>query len=316
MRRSAAFLAAVAVWAFAAAQEPQATRPPLSDLPPGPAGAKINYGYELLANTARWIGPKGKAGSYARTRMSCANCHMDVGRLPFGNSWLDTHGLYPQYRGREGKVQTLAERVNACLTHPMQGKPLPEDGREMQAILLYYRWLAKGRPSLDNDPDTRLPPLAYLDRAADPAAGKKVYELRCAVCHGTDGQGRLAVDKDSFIYPPLWGRESYMQGSSMSRLSVLARFIKGNMPFQTATPDKPILSDAEAWDAAAFISSQPRPGWAGPQPFPDAAEKPFDYPIGPYSDKFPVEQHLRGPFGPILEYWKPRQAFLSNETGI
>jgi thiosulfate dehydrogenase len=310
-----AVLVVLAAVASASAQEPASPAPAPADLPAGRTGAVVRYGYELLANTADWIGPKGRSGAYARSRMSCGNCHIDVGRRPFGNSFLDTHGLYPQYRAREGKVQTLAARVNACLEHPLRGKPLPEEGREMQAILLYIKWVGRGRPALENDPDDRLMPLALLSRAADPAAGKMVFEKRCVVCHGPDGRGRLKAGGASYLYPPLWGPESYMRGSSMSRLSLLARFIKGNMPLGT-TAQTAVLTDEEAWDVAAFVNAQDRPGWAGPAPFPDAAEKPFDYPIGPYADGFPARQHERGPFAPIVEYWKVRQDARSNSMGI
>jgi thiosulfate dehydrogenase len=273
---------------------------------PGKTGAAIRYGYELLSETPVYFGPKGKVKALSKSRMACRNCHIDVGRNPAGNSWLDSHGAYPQYRAREGTIQTLADRVNACMQYPMQGKPIQPESEEMRSILLYMKWIGKGRPSLDKDMDQRLVPLSFLNRSANPSRGKEVYQNYCVSCHGQNGEGKLRDDKLAFQYPPLWGSESYIVGSSMSRLSLLARFIKGTMPLNT-TPDRPVLSDEEAWDVAAFVNTQKRPPWRGKSPFQSTAEKPFDYPTGPFADHFELEQHLLGPFQEILDFWKAKQ---------
>jgi thiosulfate dehydrogenase len=84
----------------------------------------------------------------------------------------------------------------------------------------------------------------------------------------------------------------------MSRLTVLARFVKGNMPFQATTK----LSDEDAWIVSAYLLSQKRPPYEGKSAFPTAESRPFDYPIGPWGDPFPEAQHKFGPFKPILDY--------------
>lgn len=282
---------------------PAIQTPILENIPKGKEGEEIRYGFELLSNTAKYLGPKGSVNPTVKTRMSCRNCHMDVGRKLFGNSWIDTHANYPQYRSREGLVLTLAERTNNCFVHPMNGKPLALDSREMRAILLYYKWLGVGRPILAKDKDSRLVTLAFMDRAADPKKGKVIFKNNCIRCHGENGQGKLQADNKSYLYPPLWGKESYQLGSSFSRVSVLTRFIKANMPYG-ATAEKPILSNEEAWDVSAFINSQVRPKWFGKLPFPHLYEKSYDFPIGPYADAFPASQHKYGPYQPIIDYWQ------------
>jgi thiosulfate dehydrogenase len=235
---------------------------------------------------------------------------MEAGTRIFGNSFLDTHALYPQYRSREGKVQTLVERINACFQHPLLGtKPIPPESREMKALTLYFRWLGRGRKSPEVDADDRLVTLEFLNRAADAKAGKILFAAKCASCHQSEGTGLLDVSKKFYIYPPLQGEESFMTGSSMSRISVLARFLKHNMPYDINPPSKPVLSDEEAWDTAAYLLTLSRPKWRGKIPFPVLAEKPFDYPIGPYDDPFSAEQHRLGPFKPILDY-------IQNSKGI
>jgi len=290
---------------------------PRPDFPSGPSGLTIEYGYELLAHTEKYLGPQGTVLHNNKNLMSCRNCHIDVGIREHGNSWLDTHGLYPQYRSREGVVQTLAERINTCLVHNNLGRELPTNGNEMKSMLSYFRWIARGRPILDKDPDQRLISLDFLARAANPSDGKTIYMNRCASCHGGDGQGRLTADKASYIYPPLWGEKSFMNGASLSRLSLLARFVKANMPY-TSKAQKPTLTDDEAWDVAAFVASHERPKWKGKPAFPDLSEKPYDFPFGPYADSFSAEQHKYGPFKPILDYWVKRKGTQASDptTGI
>lgn len=71
------------------------------------------------------------------------------------------------------------------------------------------------------------------------------------------------------------------------------------MPYQEATWKNPKLTDEEAWDVAAYISSQPRPVKFFPYDWKNVSKKPFDYPFGPYADNFSEQQHKYGPFEPI-----------------
>jgi thiosulfate dehydrogenase len=54
----------------------------------------------------------------------------------------------------------------------------------------------------------------------------------------------------------VWGRDSYNKGAGMHHVPTAAAFIKANMPL--GQPNT--LTDQEAWDVAAFVNSQPRPG--------------------------------------------------------
>ncbi len=72
------------------------------------------------------------------------------------------------------------------------------------------------------------------------------------------------------------------------------------MPFDLALRS-PQLTDEEAWDVAAFISSQPRPEKKFPEDWPNIKKKAIDIPFGPYDDKFSEQQHKYGPFIPIKE---------------
>ena len=72
------------------------------------------------------------------------------------------------------------------------------------------------------------------------------------------------------------------------------------MPYNQATHNNPALSNEEAWDLAAFINSQPRPGKDQSKDWPDIATKPFDFPYGPYADSFSETRHKYGPFKEII----------------
>jgi thiosulfate dehydrogenase len=92
----------------------------------------------------------------------------------------------------------------------------------------------------------------------------------------------------------------------MHRVRKAAAFIKFNMPFGTSW-NAPVLTDAEAYDLAAFINDDelhPRKMYDLSRDYPNIADKPIDYPFGPYADPFSEQQHKFGPFLPIIDWWK------------
>jgi thiosulfate dehydrogenase len=109
--------------------------------------------------------------------------------------------------------------------------------------------------------------------------------------------------RKGYLFPPLWGPDSFNNGAGLHRVLTAARFIKARMPL-----GEPTLSDDEAFDVAAFINSKPRPQMAGlERDYPDRAAKPIDNPYGPFADDFPLEQHQYGPFQPIATYYETQK---------
>ncbi len=276
--------------------------PDIGSLPANESGDSIRYGRELIANTAAYFGPKGSLG-HITNGMNCQNCHLDAGTRPWGNNYGAVWSNYPKFRTRSGSIETVEKRINDCFERSLNGKPLPEDSKEMKAIVAYMRWLGQGLPKGKVPEGSGIIELPYIDRAADPVAGKKLYEQKCTVCHQKDGQGVLASDGKTYTYPPLWGEHSYNVSAGLYRLSRLAGYLKANMPLG-ATWEKPQLTDEEAWDIAAYVNSMPRPEKRFAGDWPDISKKPIDHPFGPFADSFSEKQHKYGPFRPIKNWYK------------
>ncbi|MEZ0374766.1 MAG: c-type cytochrome [Candidatus Sericytochromatia bacterium] len=280
----------------AAGEKPvQAWHLPVGD----PKAPEVRYGQELIADTPRYLGPQAGKLAYAGNHLACANCHLGAGQQPDALGFVGISTSFPQYRARENRSQTLADRINGCMERSLDGRPLPLQGREMQAMLAYMAWLSQGYTSA-RVKGQGLPEIPLPKRAADPGQGQKIYARRCAACHQRDGQGRLRDPRHpaaGYLYPPLWGPDSFNTGAGMHRLITAARFISANMPL-----GGPHLQSGEAFDVAAFINSQDRPQKAGlAKDFPDRSKKPVDASFAPWNDEFSARQHRYGPFGPMLK---------------
>ena len=261
------------------------------------AGRQIRYGRELIAHTARYLGPNGSV-AHLTNGMNCQNCHLQAGTQGFANNYLAVAATYPKRRARSGTVEGIEKRVTDCMERSLNGRSVPDSSREMRAIVAYIRWLGQSIPKGKKVYGTGFMKLAYLDRAADPVIGKAVFASKCQSCHGPEGLGQPLADKTGYHYPPLWGPDSYNDGAGLFRVSNFAKYVKAAMPFG-ATFDHPQLTNEQAWDVAAFVNSQPRPHLATPRDWPDIRQKPVDHPFGPYADGFSAKQHKYGPFQPI-----------------
>lgn len=277
------------------------------ELPGGvPVEATAELGRQLLRETSVLMGPRQQnpALRFTGSNLDCASCHLDTGTKPGTLTLLTAAAKYPRFSGRDGVEGDLLDRINGCMVRSMNGRELPRDSVQLNAMATYVEELGRQYAVMGNGrKDPREPePFVEPARAADIAAGEQVYQKRCQVCHGSNGEGLPAtLDlQEGYLFPPLWGPDSFNNGAGMNRLLTAAPFIKARMPL-----GQPDLSSDEAYDVAAFVNSHPRPQMANLEAdYPDRTTKPVDGPYPPYADSFPIEQHRIGPFGPIRDYYK------------
>ena len=279
--------------------------PNVGDLPENKQGQLILYGRDLVAHTAKYLGPKGSVRQNTNG-MNCQNCHLEAGTKIMGNNYAAVFSTYPKFRTRSNSVETVVKRISDCFERSLSGTAPDSNSREMRAMVAYMKWLGQDVPKGETPKGTGLEKLAFLDRAADPDKGRLTYEAKCQVCHAANGEGMLNPDGVEYIYPPLWGKHSYNDAAGLYRISSFAGYVKNNMPLG-ATYKTPQLTDEEAWDLAAFVNSRPHPHKDQSGDWYDISKKPIDYPYGPYADGFSERQHKFGPFQAIVEARKGKK---------
>ena len=323
-RAIAGTLLAIAAYAVASLPRARAQQPPAAAraidwrvpdadaLPAGPWKDTVLYGRRLFVETPSLLGPdvSDPAMRYAGNNLSCQSCHLAGGTQAFALPMVGVFAAFPTYMARENEVRTIEDRIDGCMERSMNGRALPSSGREMKAMVSYLQLLSTGVSVGAQTTGRGTPTLPFLDRAADVTRGRAVYAATCQVCHQPDGQGLrkgTKADAAGYVYPPLWGPDSFNDGAGMHRLIASASYIRANMPLGTRF-DAPALSVEDAWDVAAFINSQPRPSRARLDlDYPDRAKKPVDAPFPPFADAFPLDQHRLGPFGPIVAAQKSKR---------
>ena len=192
VRRSIPLIASfIAFASVAQAAEPVPLSPPAKTaLPTGPLGDSIRYGQSLVTNTRALPGFVGNG-------LTCANCHLDAGRVAYAAPLAGLWGVFPEYRARRGGVESLTERIDDCFERSMNGKPLPSDSREMIALLSYIAWLSEGVPT---GVEVQGRGFKEITAPSPPNAirGEALYVAKCAACHGADGEGLRARSQHVF----------------------------------------------------------------------------------------------------------------------
>jgi thiosulfate dehydrogenase len=257
-------------------------------------GQLIRYGRDLVARTSNYLGPHGTVGQISNG-MNCQNCHLEAGTKPWGNNYGAVAATYPKFRARSGSVESIEKRVNDCIERSLNGHAIDPNSHEMKAFVAYIKWLGSDIKKGTKPKGSGIMDLPYLLRAADVLKGKQVYTTTCERCHGKNGEGQRGTAGVEYVYPPLWGNNSYNTGAGLYRISRLAGYVKNNMP-NPLNYHNPELTEEQAWDVAAFINSQPRPVKDLGKDWPSIAGKPVDHPFGPYADSFSEVQHKYGPW--------------------
>ena len=233
--------------------------PDVAKLKNSPENDLIRYGHELIVDTAGQIGKNAKDADkrYAGNELACANCHLNAGLQPFAAPFVSTFATFPMMV--DDQVITLTERINGCMRRSMNGKNLPVNSKEMEAMIAYMKYLGHDTPEGVRIAGMGLLSLQDPPSAADATRGEQVYAKYCASCHKPDGQGeRKTSPAVGYSIPPLWGDDSFNAGAGMAKLAYAASYIRANMPF-LINYKEPVLSVQQAWDLAAYMTSKPRP---------------------------------------------------------
>ena len=226
----------------------------------------IRWGYKLFTNTPA------ESRHFVPGKMSCANCHLNAGQRERSLPLVNVAGMFPEYNRRSGRLYSLNDRIVDCYWRSENGTGIVEGqskeaaaemlpsptSKEVLAIAAYLTWIARGaevgkNPSWrgQNTIDAKaLIPLKKIDRKK----GEEIFLERCTSCHGADGQGVQVGDKKP---GPLWGPDSWNDGAGAARVYTLAGIIRYAMPY--LNPGS--LTDEEAQEVAAFITSKPRPSF-------------------------------------------------------
>lgn len=222
--------------------------PPAADtIPDTPLGTMVRYGRDIFTDTQRY------AKAYVGNGLNCVHCHLDAGRAANAAPLWAAYTAYPSFRTKNDRINTFAQRLQGCFRFSMNGRVPPADSAVIVALTSYAYWLATGAPTGAELVGRGYPPVAAPALPASAARGAEVFAAHCAACHGAKGAG--LKEGTNYVFPPLWGRQSYNAGAGMHRVHTAAAFIKSHMP-----PDMPkLLDDQNAWDVAAFINSRPRP---------------------------------------------------------
>jgi thiosulfate dehydrogenase len=236
-----------------------------------PQAKDIRWGYQLFTNTPQ------EAARFVGGTVTCSNCHLNAGQRDRALPVVGIAGLFPEYNKRAGRPITLNDRVIECLLRSENATAkitspdaMPNDtSPEVIALSAYLTWLSRDYAGTSAPPwrgKNTIAPAAQIPLAKlDPKKGEALFTERCAACHGADGQGLTVGDRRP---GPLWGPASWNDGAGAARVYTLAGIIRYTMPY--VTPGS--LTDEEAQQIAAFITSKPRPAF----PFKDR-----DYPKDP-----------------------------------
>ena len=221
--------------------------PPDAAIPNDEFGKQVARGRLIFTDTARTV------PQFVGNDLNCSNCHLDAGRRANAAPLWAAYGMFPQYRSKNGHVNTFAERVQECFKYSMNGKAPALGDPVLVALESYAAFLAKGAPLGTRLPGQGYPKLAKPTLAGDHGRGQAVYAANCARCHGESGAGQRAGGQT--LFPPLWGARSFNWGAGMADVPNAAGFIAANMP-----QDHPgALTNQQAWDVATYIDGKPRP---------------------------------------------------------
>lgn len=289
---------------------------------------QVVFGYNIITHTYTTIGDGRTDGrpSMAKGKvMTCATCHIQGGIVPY--AWpffrtlthfgLSENGDKGEYWSNLGYFRDSRTRARDCARHCGGEINIPEDSKEMDAIIAWLKVVRDGiysgegllieefktETDVASIPGARLPLMAgVMEMQGQPSAGKKHYEQLCASCHGKDGLGKWAGD-DGYIFPPLAGEAGFSNAGGPVMIPVTASFIQRYMPLANQRMEK-----QKALDIMAYVASFERSSrwWQAHYFQHDPCSRPPFLPLDigavPKGYKFSAEQTRYGPWVEIKQW--------------
>ena len=141
----------------------------------------VEYGRELIANTANYLGPQGSV-AHITNGMNCQNCHLLAGNQPYGINFGSSWSMYPKFRPHRPRGESsedLFMRVSSCFERSLNGTSPAKGSKEMQAILAYINFVGQNVAKGKKAKGSGVYELPFWSRAADPVRGKMIYAKKC-----------------------------------------------------------------------------------------------------------------------------------------
>jgi len=241
--------------------------------PEGKLGEVVRVGEDILLHTDA----NSLSKHFVNSKLQCVNCHRKgkdgrVGTTNKIGTFIGTATSFPAYSKRYKDIISLQNRIDGCFQRCLGGDKSVVNTKVGIAVESYITWLSTG---MDINMSSKAPrtPLKIkfwsTNRKkfkkmfknvthANYLNGKKLYENKCASCHGINGSGNQA-------FPPLWGKNekgewlSYTADGSMAKLENAATWIQDNMPLNNERS----LTDQETVDITLYIDSHKRADYRG-----------------------------------------------------
>lgn len=227
---------------------------------------ELIYGMRLMSDT------KGLLPGHVGNSLNCNSCHLNGGTVDHAAPYIGVSAQFPSYRPRAGRIIDFKDRVNSCFQRSMNGSVLDKRSKEMLSMIAYMENMKTNVKPGQMIPGRGVGKISQ-NIIPNMVNGLKIYKDQCAVCHGDHGEGKKQVD-GRYVFPPLWGAQSFNIGAGMARTYTAAAFVKNNMPISN-TLKFPFgqggLTDQQAVDVAEYFTHMPRP---------DFAKKTADWPHG------------------------------------
>lgn len=243
-----------------------------------------NIGLVVLTLFGLWLLGAGNVAAQDQAQI-------DLGARLYAENCAVCHG-----ENGEGRVgATLSQnwpsirpdlRIRATIENGISGTPMlawsqenggPLTGQEIDALVTYILAWETGGPRFIAPTPTFAPrPLltAIPQVEGDPNRGATLFDQNCAVCHGSDGEGRIgaALAKSfSSIRPDLTVRNTIANGISGSAMPAWSQTNGGPLAeqdiddltaFVLSLADSPVVFQPEAPSEPEFVPSW-LSGWGG-----------------------------------------------------